>query len=73
MAAAASDSFIHLARPLAPNTVGIQTNLAPLTVNIQPQVRFAMTPLTLNFEYLGVLFCLFCFDITLSSRNVPLN
>ncbi|KLP10672.1 Uncharacterized protein Y057_9282 [Fusarium fujikuroi] len=37
MAAAASESFIHLARPLAPNTVGIQTNLAPLTVNIQPQ------------------------------------
>jgi hypothetical protein len=36
--ATASESFIHLSRPLAPNTVGLQTNLAPLTVNIQPQV-----------------------------------
>ncbi|KAM5352374.1 hypothetical protein ACJ41O_005097 [Fusarium nematophilum] len=35
--AAATESFIHLARPLAPNTVGLQTNLAPLAVNIQPQ------------------------------------
>lgn len=35
--AADTESFIHLSRPLAPNTVGLQTNLAPLTVNIQPQ------------------------------------
>ncbi|KAF4977054.1 hypothetical protein FZEAL_6371 [Fusarium zealandicum] len=40
--AAANESFIHLARPLAPNTVGLQTNLAPLTVNIQPQAVFSI-------------------------------
>ncbi|KAI9167641.1 Eukaryotic translation initiation factor subunit F [Paramyrothecium foliicola] len=35
--AAATDSFIHLSRPLAHNNVGLQTNIAPLSVNIQPQ------------------------------------
>lgn len=43
--AAATERFIHLARPLAHSNVGIQTNIAPLSVNIQPQVlpltRFA--------------------------------
>ena len=36
--AAATESFIHLSRPLAHNNVGLQTNIAPLAVNIQPQV-----------------------------------
>lgn len=36
--AAATERFIHLARPLAHTNVGLQTNIAPLTVNIQPQV-----------------------------------
>ena len=54
MAAAASESFIHLARPLAPNTVGLQTNLAPLTVNIQPQVRFDCDDPS-RLDYHGVL------------------
>ncbi|CAM1500881.1 Fc.00g100430.m01.CDS01 [Cosmosporella sp. VM-42] len=35
--AAATEGFIHLSRPLAPTSVGLQHNLAPLTVNIQPQ------------------------------------
>ncbi|KAK7946793.1 Eukaryotic translation initiation factor 3 subunit F, partial [Apiospora aurea] len=32
------ESFLHMSRPLAP-TVNIQSNIAPLSVNIQPQVR----------------------------------
>lgn len=36
--AAATERFIHLSRPLASVNTGIQTNIAPLTVNIQPQV-----------------------------------
>ncbi len=36
--AAATERFIHLARPLAHANVGIQTNIAPLSVNIQPEV-----------------------------------
>ncbi|KAM4065411.1 JAB1/Mov34/MPN/PAD-1 ubiquitin protease [Hirsutella rhossiliensis] len=35
--AAATERFIHLARPLAHSNVGLQTNIAPLSVNIQPQ------------------------------------
>ncbi|OAQ99207.1 hypothetical protein LLEC1_08105, partial [Akanthomyces lecanii] len=35
--AAATERFIHLARPLAHANVGIQTNIAPLNVNIQPE------------------------------------
>ncbi|OAA52260.1 eukaryotic translation initiation factor 3 subunit F [Beauveria brongniartii RCEF 3172] len=35
--AAATERFIHLARPLAHANVGIQTNIAPLSVNIQPE------------------------------------
>ncbi|KAJ8120153.1 hypothetical protein ONZ43_g3069 [Nemania bipapillata] len=37
MAAVESSSFLHLARPLAPSSFNFQNNLAPLTVNIQPQ------------------------------------
>jgi translation initiation factor 3 subunit F len=33
-----AESFLHLARPLAPVTVGVQPTTAPLTVIIQPQV-----------------------------------
>jgi hypothetical protein len=36
--AAATERFLHLARPLAHTNVGLQTNIAPLTVQIQPQV-----------------------------------
>ncbi|KAL6907049.1 Mov34 domain-containing protein [Trichoderma evansii] len=35
--AAATERFLHLARPLAHTNVGLQTNIAPLTVQIQPQ------------------------------------
>lgn len=42
--AAATERFIHLARPLAHGNVGIQTNIAPLSVNIQPQVRCTHAP-----------------------------
>ncbi|KFH40512.1 Eukaryotic translation initiation factor 3 subunit F-like protein [Hapsidospora chrysogenum ATCC 11550] len=35
--AAATERFIHLSRPLGPSQAGLQTSLAPLTVNIQPQ------------------------------------
>ncbi|CAH0053126.1 unnamed protein product [Clonostachys solani] len=35
--AAATERFIHLSRPLAATSAGLQTNIAPLTVNIQPQ------------------------------------
>lgn len=36
--AAATERFLHLARPLAHTNIGLQTNIAPLTVQIQPQV-----------------------------------
>ena len=35
-----ADSFLHLARPLGPAVVGSQPTTAPLSVVIQPQVRF---------------------------------
>ncbi|CCF35973.1 eukaryotic translation initiation factor 3 subunit F [Colletotrichum higginsianum] len=39
MAVAETEKFLHLSRPIAPATIGIPGNIAPLTVNIQPQVR----------------------------------
>jgi translation initiation factor 3 subunit F len=42
--AAATEGFIHLSRPLAPSSIGLQSNLAPLSVNIHPQVRFLLPP-----------------------------
>ena len=36
------DSFLHLARPLAPAVIGVQPTTAPLNVIIQPQVRFPL-------------------------------
>jgi translation initiation factor 3 subunit F len=39
--AVATESFLHLARPLAPATVGQQPTTAPLNVIIQPQVSQA--------------------------------
>merc|ERR1712000_237165 len=35
--AAATERFIHLSRPLAPQQAGLQSSIAPLGVNIQPQ------------------------------------
>jgi hypothetical protein len=35
-----TESFLHLARPLAPAVIGVQPTTAPLNVIIQPQVRF---------------------------------
>lgn len=35
----AEDSFLHLARPLGPASVGTAPSTAPLNVVIQPQVR----------------------------------
>ena len=35
------DSFLHLARPLAPAVIGVQPTTAPLNVIIQPQVRIS--------------------------------
>ncbi|KAL2202862.1 Mov34-domain-containing protein [Sarocladium strictum] len=40
--AAATEGFIHLSRPLAPSTIGLQSNLAPLSVNIHPQAVFSI-------------------------------
>ena len=37
--AVGTDSFLHLARPLAPSAIGVQPTTAPLNVIIQPQVR----------------------------------
>jgi hypothetical protein len=37
--AVGTDSFLHLARPLAPSAMGVQPTTAPLNVIIQPQVR----------------------------------
>jgi hypothetical protein len=37
------DSFLHLARPLAPAVIGVQPTTAPLNVIIQPPVRFPLT------------------------------
>ena len=34
------ERFIHLSKPLAPSLPGYVAGNAPLTVNIQPQVRF---------------------------------
>jgi len=34
-----TDSFLHLARPLGPASIGSQPSTAPLSVVIQPQVR----------------------------------
>lgn len=38
----AEDSFLHLARPLAPAAVGSQPSTAPLAVTVQPQAIFAI-------------------------------
>lgn len=32
-----AESFLHLSRPLAPTALSLQSNMAPLSVNIQPQ------------------------------------
>lgn len=40
--AAATDGFIHLSRPLAPTQTGLQSNLAPLSVNVHPQAVFSI-------------------------------
>jgi translation initiation factor 3 subunit F len=36
--AVGTENFLHLARPLAPAVMGVQTTTAPLNVIIQPQV-----------------------------------
>lgn len=33
-----SEEFLHLARPIAPAGPGFNTNISPMTVNLQPQV-----------------------------------
>ncbi|KAF4126296.1 translation initiation factor 3 subunit F [Geosmithia morbida] len=40
--AATTERFMHLSRPLAPSQAGLQTSLAPLAVNIQPQAIFSI-------------------------------
>lgn len=35
------EHFVHLSRPLPPAHLGFSASSAPLTVNIQPQVRMA--------------------------------
>ena len=37
-----SEEFLHLARPVAPAAPGFNTNISPMTVNIQPQVSFLL-------------------------------
>lgn len=39
---AEGDSFLHLARPLGPASVGTQASTAPLSVTIQPQAIFSI-------------------------------
>lgn len=41
-----TDSFLHLARPLGPASVGTQPSTAPLSVVIQPQVLFQILDIT---------------------------
>ena len=54
--AAATEGFIHLSRPLAPSSIGLQSNLAPLGVNIHPQVRiFHFASQTIGYDIAGVL------------------
>ena len=36
--AVGTESFLHLARPLAPAVIGVQPTTAPLNVIVQPQV-----------------------------------
>ncbi|KAG6301707.1 hypothetical protein E4U09_004649 [Claviceps aff. purpurea] len=42
MAAVATERFIHLSRPLTHSNAGLQSSIAPLTVNIQPQAVFSI-------------------------------
>ncbi|RYP32442.1 hypothetical protein DL767_005206 [Monosporascus sp. MG133] len=37
-----TDSFLHLSRPLAPTSLNYQGNLAPLSVNVQPEAIFSI-------------------------------
>ena len=37
-----TETFLHLSRPLAP-TLHLQHNIAPLSVNVQPEVRRLFT------------------------------
>lgn len=37
-----SEEFLHLARPIAPAGPGFNTNISPMTVNIQPQVSHCL-------------------------------
>lgn len=36
-----TEEFLHLARPIAPSMPGFNSNISPMTVNLQPQVRKA--------------------------------
>lgn len=38
-----SEEFLHLARPIAPTLPGFNTNISPLTVNLQTQVCLEMS------------------------------
>lgn len=38
--AVSTESFLHLSRPLAPASLGVQPTTAPLNVIIQPQVSY---------------------------------
>lgn len=44
-----SEEFLHLARPVAPSVPGFNSNISPMTVNIQPQVSPSVAPL-LSFD-----------------------
>lgn len=44
-----SEEFLHLARPIAPAAPGFNTNISPMTVNVQPQVSLPLAlPLRLQ-------------------------
>lgn len=55
--AVATESFLHLARPLAPAVIGVQPTTAPLNVILQPQVGLSRNlPCFGNSHKLGCIF-----------------
>jgi translation initiation factor 3 subunit F len=47
--AVGTESFLHLARPLAPASIGVQPTTAPLNVIIQPQVHILSKEFLIRF------------------------
>lgn len=63
-----SEEFLHLARPIAPAAPGFNTNISPMTVNIQPQVS---SPLAHPLPPLGAVQALTSSPPPLSRQSSP--